>query len=186
MHHRDTEQNLIVADWQAMNFKEKFDLFIGDHPTAVVPVKEHGKIFRNIKEHCKINAKIILKIAWRENNQSLTHQKIFELYRKKYFYLNPFAASWYYVVLADYDFKSDRMHCPKSIQNLTKSFQKGTITRYEYQEVKKRWEVLGDFQINIPLKEDFIKTVLECFKIEKVTSGNDWYKKQCPMLVLKT
>ncbi len=184
LRHKDTEKNLIISDWRAMKFKDSFDLFLGDHATAVVPVNEHKKVFRNIKKHCKPSAKVILKIAWRNNNRNLTHKQIFESYRKKYYYLNPFSATWRDVVLADYNFKEDAMHCQKSIESLTKSFQDGYITDYEYKEVKKRWEVLGNFQINIPLKDDFIKKVSEHFTVKKITSGNDWYRKQYPVLIL--
>jgi SAM-dependent methyltransferase len=184
MLHKDNNANLIVSDWRNMKFKGKFDLFIGDLVTTVTPVKDHEKIFKNIKKHCNNGAKIILKVPLRENNKQLTHKQIFQHYRKNFAYLNPFAAVWNEVLIADYDFKEDTMHCPTSLRKLRESFKKGIINEYEFNEFKKRWLALGDFKMNIPLKKEYLKKVSKYFKVEKITSGIDWYRKWAPILIL--
>ena len=183
--HKDADKNLIVSDWRNMEFEEKFDLFIGDLVTTVMPVSEHEKIFRNINSHSEENARVILKIPLRRNNEQQTHKKIFQHYRRNLSYMNPFAAVWHEVLLADYDFNEDTMRCQTSLKKLKESFDKGVITKYEFVEFKKRWDALGEFKMNIPLRKEYFRKLSRYFIIEKVTSGTDSYKKWAPMLVLR-
>lgn len=184
LHKYESENNLLVGDWREMKFSQKFDFIIGDLVTTVTPIKEHETIFKNIQNHCKPGAKVVLKVALRKNNRQLTHKQIFNMYRKKLSHLNPFAAVWHEVLLADYDFVEDTMHCQISLQSLKKSYEKGIINKFEFTEFKKRWDVLGDFKMNIPLKVEYLKKVRKYFKVEKLTSGQDWYKDWVPILIL--
>ncbi|MDP7180505.1 MAG: class I SAM-dependent methyltransferase [Candidatus Woesearchaeota archaeon] len=183
--HKDSTKNLIESDWRDMKFKETFDVFIGDLATTVTPVKDHDEIFKNIKNHLNPNGRLILKVPLRENNNILTHEQIFSKYRKNLSHLNPFSAVWNEVVLADYDFKEDTMNSNTSLNKLTESYKKHIITKYEFTEYKKRWGVMGDFKMNIPLKGKFLKKLKKHFTIEKITSGNDLYKKDVPIIILK-
>ncbi len=185
MLHKDNDSHLIESDWRTMEFPQKFDLFFGDLVTTVVPVKDHDLILANIAKHCNKNARVVLKVPLRRNNKQLPHQQIFEYYRKHLFYLNPFAAVWHEVLMADYDITEDTMHCQTSLQALTKSYHDGIINEFEWNEFKKRWDALGDFKMNIPLKSEYLKKVSRHFSIEKITSGSDWYKNWSPVLVLR-
>jgi len=168
-----------------MDFEEKFDLFIGDLATTVTPVADHEKIFQNIKAHCHKDARIILKTPLRQNNKQLSHKEIFELYRKKYFHLNPFAGVWHEVLLADYDFGSDTMNCQTSLASLKKSHEKGVINDFEFTEFEKRWNALGEFKMNVPLQKEFVKKISKYFAVEENSSGQDWYKKWARLLILQ-
>lgn len=183
MLHKDDDKNLIIADWRDMNFDGRFDFWIGDLATTVTPVADHEKLFKNIKAHCNDSALILLKTPLRENDNQMSHKAIFELYRKKYFYLNPFAAVWHEVLLADYDFKNDAMNCQTSLAKLRESFNIGIINEHEFLEFKKRWDALGDFKMNIPLKQEFLARAEKYFKIKKIMRGVDWYRKWALILV---
>lgn len=183
--HKDDNSHLLVSDWREMKFKEKFDLFIGDLFTCVTPIDDHERLYQNIQGHCNPGAKIVIKVPLRENNHCLDHKKIFQHYRKKLSYLNPFSAVWREVLLADYDFMADTMHCQTSSAALKQSYKAGIITAYEYGEFKKRWDVLGNFKMNIPLRKDFLRTLKKYFAIEKVVVGSDWYAQNIPIIVVK-
>lgn len=92
MCHKDTADNLIIADWRDMKFEDKFDLWMGDLFTTVTPIEDHERIWNNIKRHSKFGSKILCKVALRDDNHRLNHKDIFKIYRKKRYYLNPFAA----------------------------------------------------------------------------------------------
>lgn len=184
LHKYETENNLLVSDWRDMKFEQKFDLFLGDLATTVVPVESHESIFANLKSHSKTGTKVILKAALRKDNQRLTHEQIFKIYRETLSHLNPFAAMWYEVLLADYDFDKDTMYCQTSLQRLGESHKKGIVSEYEFTEFKKRWDALGDFKMNIPLKDTYLEKVEKYLKFDECTSGEDWYREQCPILVL--
>lgn len=183
MLHKDDDSHLIESDWCTMDFTDKFDLVFGDLVTTVIPVKDHETIFKSIQKHCNKGATLILKTPLRLSNKQLMHAQIFSHYRKKLYYLNPFAAVWYEVLLADYDFNDDTMHCQTSLNALTNSLKKGDISKFEYEEFKKRWDALGDFKMNIPLRREYLKKASHYFKIERITSGTDWYKNDVPVLI---
>lgn len=185
MLHPDTKEHLLVADWRTMRFREHFDCFIGDLVTTVVSVQYHEDIFRNIREHCRPSALVMLKVPLRKNNRQMTHQQIFRLYRKRYKYLNPFAAVWHEVLMADYDFAKDAMHCQTSLRSLRQSYRSGVITAYEFGEFKKRWDAVGDFSMNVPLRRAYLQKIRQNFTIESVTSGTDWYRQWTPVLILR-
>lgn len=184
--HKDDNSHVIKSDWRNMKFSQKFDLFIGDLVTTVSPVVDHELIFKNIKNHCKTGAKILLKVPLRKNNQKLSHRKIFDTYHKNFSYINPFSAVWHEVLLADYDFIEDTMNCQTSLKKLRESYEEGIINKFEFEEFKKRWDALGDFKMNIPLKKQYIEKLKKYFELEKITGGNDWYKKWSPILILSS
>lgn len=185
MHHKDTDDRVMISDWRHMAFKERFDCFLGDLATTVTPVSDHEAIFLQIKKHANKGSLIFFKLALRHNNAQLSHRDIFRLYRKKYRHLNPFAAVWHEVMLADYDFKEDTMHCQKSLSALRASFRKKILTRHEFEEFEKRWTALGDFKMNIPLKVVFLKKAKKYFALHTLESGADWYHNHFPIVVLQ-
>lgn len=181
--HKDKDDNLLLSDWREMNFEETFDVFMGDLATTVTLVKDHDIIYQNIKKHCNSKALFLLKVVLREDNDIRAHKEIFSKYRKELFYLNPFAAVWREVLLADYDFTEDTMYCPVSLKKLKESFEQSIITEYEFGEYKKRWDALGDFKMNIPLRQNFLGKLSKYFEIQDIASGNDWYKEHAPIIV---
>lgn len=185
MLHKDTNKSLMVSDWRRMRFAKRFDFFMGDLVTTVIPVKDHEAVFRQIRAHCRPGAVVMLKVPLRPNNRHLSHQEIFSRYRRSLSHSNPFAAVWHEVLLADYDFGEDTMHCQMSLRCLRASFRKGIITAYEFQAFKKRWDALGDFKMNIPLRRNYLKLVSRFFSIGAITSGEDWYRRWSPILVLR-
>ncbi|KKT35759.1 MAG: hypothetical protein UW24_C0004G0032 [Parcubacteria group bacterium GW2011_GWA2_44_12] len=185
MRYKDTDASLAVADWRTMELKDRFDIFLGDLATTVTPVSDHPAVFEKVRKHCKDGAKVLLKTALRSSNERLSHEDIFKLYRFELSHLNPFAAVWHEVLLADYDFTRDTMHCQTSLTCLRKSFEERIITPYEFEEFKKRWDVLSDFEMNVPLQREFLKTAERYFEICEIISGSDWYKEQVPILVFR-
>jgi len=183
--HKDGDDKLVLSDWRKIDFDEKFDVFMGDLSTTVTPVKDHDIVYQNIKRHCNPGALLLLKVVLREDNIVLTHTEIFSKYRKELSYLNPFAAVWREVLLADYDFAEDTMHCQVSLQKLKESFDRGIINKYEFEEYKKRWDALGDFKMNVPLRPEFLEKLAKYFDITDVTSGTDWYSAHIPIIVSK-
>lgn len=183
--HKDTQNRLIVSDWRNMRFPERFDFFMGDLVTTVTSVQDHEAVFRNIRAHCRPEAVVMLKVPLRSTNRRLSHQEIFRRYRERLSHLNPFSAVWHEVLLADYDFTEDTMHCGTSLKSLRRSFRRGILTPYEFGEFKKRWDALGDFKMNIPLKRKYLRTVSRYFTVERVTSGDDWYRRWSPILILR-
>ena len=163
MLHKDTDDKVIVGDWREMDFSDKFHLFIGDLATTVTPVEDHEKIYESIIKHGYDKAEFILKVPVRENNDRLTHQEIFENYRKNLSYMEPFSAVWIDILLADYNLEKDTMHCQISDEELHKSFVAGIIIEDEFISFKKRWDVLGDFQMNIPLRKEFLDKLSKYF-----------------------
>jgi len=184
MLHRDDNNHIVESDWRTMGFEQSFDLFMGDLVTTVVPVKDHAEIFRNIRKHCTSEARVMLKVPLRQDNRHMTHREIFNLYRRKFSHLNPFAAVWHEVLLADYDFSEDTMHCQTSLQRLSESFGAGIIHAFEFGEFKKRWDALGDFKMNIPLEKTYMGKISQHFKMLYKTSGTDWYKQWSPILIV--
>lgn len=185
MRHKDTDDRVIESDWRHMKFKERFDCFLGDLATTVTPVSDHDAIFLQIKKHANKGALIFLKTILRSNTTHLSHKEIFQLYRKKYRHLNPFAAVWYEVMLAEYDFTADTMDCQISLAALRVSLQKKILTQYEFEEFEKRWTALGNFKMNIPLKSAFLKKAKKYFTLHSLESGTDWYRTHAPIVVLR-
>ncbi|MDO8626566.1 MAG: class I SAM-dependent methyltransferase [Candidatus Magasanikbacteria bacterium] len=183
--HKDSAANLVVSDWRKMNFKDKFDIFIGDLFTCVTPVADHALVYKNVKKHLVPGGLLINKAPLRTSNRAFTHKQIFTKYRQtpQLRARSPFAAVWHEVLLADYDFKTDSMNCETSKQKLQASFRRGIITEYEFTEFKKRWDALGDFNMNIPLRHEYLKSLKKYFKIKQITSGGDWYQKICPIII---
>lgn len=184
MCHKDDNQHVIQSDWRTMDFAQSFDMFMGDLVTTVIPVADHSDIFRNIHRHCTPTARVMLKVPLRQNNLHLTHGEIFQLYRREFSHLSPFAAVWHEVLLADYDFSEDTMHCQTSLRSLEKSFDAGIINAFEFGEFKKRWDALGDFKMNIPLETAYLEKADRYFIVREKTSGVDWYKQWSPILIL--
>ena len=183
--HKDTEDNLIVSDWLDMSgFDKTFDVFLGDLATTVTPVKDHKQMFSQIAGHCNSNAILFLKTPLRENNNQMSHEEIFKLYREERSDKSPFSSVWYEVLLSDYDFEEDTMHCPTSKERLHDSYKSGILTQYEYEEFEKRWNALGDFKMNIPLREIFSKSYSDFFKLDSYIIGQDWYAKHIPIVKL--
>lgn len=185
MRHKDTDKHVIVADWREMKLNKKFDMVIGDLATTVTPVHDHEKMYNQIKNHCNPKALVMLKTILRTDNKSQPHKNIFNHYRNKFFFMEPFGAVWTEVLLADYDFEQDTMDCQISTAKLKTSFDQGIITKKEFLSFKKRWDVLGDFKMNIPLKDQYINTFSKYFDIVNLEYGKDWYKKYAPIVVGK-
>lgn len=185
MLHKDTSSHVIESDWRTMEFKQTFDVFMGDLVTTVVPVAYHQVVFKNIRAHCNPSATVMLKVPLRQNDARMTHAEIFDLYRRELSHLNPFAAVWHEVLLSDYDFAEDTMHCQISLQSLKESFNAKVITAFEFGEFKKRWDALGDFRMNIPRETDYLRKVGSFFNLVEKTSGSDWYREWAPILVLR-
>lgn len=183
--HKDEDFRCIEADWRTMRLEKKFDCFLGDLATTVTPVVDHDRLFSRIRVHCTPGALIFFKTPLRRTNRTQSHAEIFRHYRKHLSHLDPFAAVWHEVCLSDYDFTEDTMSCTASLESLAASYRKKIIPRGEFEEFQKRWEVLGDFKMNIPLKTAFLKKILEHFTVAKITSGTDWYRRQCPILILR-
>ena len=186
LEHKDSEENLVISDWLDMSgVEDKFDVFLGDLATTVTPVQDHKNMFSQIEKHCNPGAFVFLKTPLRENNDKMSHEEIFKLYRSERSDKNPFSGVWYEVLLSDYDFEKDTMYCKVSNAKLKESFEKGIITQYEYEEFKKRWDALGDFNMNIPLKEAFSENYSDFFLLEKIITGEDWYSKDIPIVKLR-
>lgn len=185
MRHKDTDDRVMISDWRHMAFKERFDCFLGDLATTVTPVRDHDAMFSQIEKHAVKGALILLKTILRPSTAHLSHKDIFRLYRKKYRHLNPFAAVWYEVMLAEYDFSADTMDCQISLAALRASLQKKILTQYEFEEFEKRWTALGNFKMNIPLKKAFLKKAKKYFTLHTLESGADWYHAHAPIVVLR-
>ena len=91
---------------------------------------------------------------------------------------------WHEVLLSDYNFEEDTMHCQTSLQSLSRSLDNGTINAFEFGEFKKRWDALGDFKMNIPLEKAYMEKIGEHFKALRKSSGTDWYKRWSPILIV--
>ncbi|KKW43009.1 MAG: hypothetical protein UY92_C0001G0023 [Candidatus Magasanikbacteria bacterium GW2011_GWA2_56_11] len=181
--HPDGAERLIVSDWRKMEFPGQIDVWLGDLATTVTPVSDHRVMFENIRAHSRPGAEVILKVPLRADNTVLTHEQIFALYRAERAHLNPFAAVWIEVLLADYDFAADTMYCPTSRARLEESCRQGIVSEFEFGEFTKRWDVLGDFKMNIPLRSEFVARLREFFPVIKFTSGQDWYREQVPIII---
>ncbi|MBI4093054.1 MAG: hypothetical protein HY420_03980 [Candidatus Kerfeldbacteria bacterium] len=184
VHRDDHKHNLVVADWRTMRLRERFDFIMGDLATTVVPVTDHEAVFRSVRRLCKPSARILLKVPLRQNNVHRTHGEIFRLFRRERKHLQPFAAVWHEVLLADYDFRADTMNCLTSLARLRTSYQKGIITKYEFDSFRARWQALGDFNMNMPLRREYLKKLSPYFKVLEISSGTDWYRSYAPVLIL--
>lgn len=185
MYHKNQDERLLVGDWRTMDLGETFDVFLGDLATTVTPVKDHPRLFERIAAHSHANGELILKVALRTDNQRQTHEEVFTHYRAHFSHLEPFAAVWREVLLSDYDFDEDTMHCQKSEKALAQSYLQGVITEAEYLSFQKRWEALGDFRMNVPVKNEFLSNASSHFKLVKEILGQDTYVKDIPIIVLK-
>lgn len=183
MCHKDTDECLLQSDWRDMNFTDSFDIFLGDLATTVTPVRDHAGMFVQIAAHLSTGGEVLLKVVLREYDTRLSHDEIFTRYRSEYSHLPPFAAVWREVLLADYDFSADTMNCRKSEAALRASRDIGIITEAEYQSFKLRWDALGDFNMNVPLRERFFDSLAEQFSIAEVAGGQDWYAKHIPIVI---
>lgn len=184
LHRDDRSRNLAVADWRTMRLRERFDFVVGDLATTVVPVADHEAIFDSMRRLCMPSARILLKVPLRHNNLHSTHTEIFKLFRRERKHLQPFAAVWHEVLLADYDFRADTMNCKTSLARLRASYKKGDITKNEFDSFKARWLALGDFSMNMPLQREYLSKLSPYFKVLQTTSGTDWYRSYAPILVL--
>lgn len=184
LHRDDPKRNLTVADWRIMRLNERFDFVMGDLATTVVPVTDHDAVFRSIRRLCKPFARILLKVPLRKNDLHNTHADIFKLFRQERKHLQPFAAVWHEILLADYDFNTDSINCLTSLARLRVSYRKGIITKLEFDSFRTRWLALGDFSMNIPLRRKYLHTLSPYFKVLQTTSGTDWYRSYAPILIL--
>ena len=164
-------EEYLFLDWRNLDFKEMFDIVLGDGSMSMIPIKDHPIFLKNLHNIIKIDGYAILKIYVLAPLLLDSTQKIFEWYRKKKDgtpirilrqYLYPLWLNLNTLNMSDAEYQT----------NLLEVYQDGLITLKEYEEL--------DFiknpgvKVQYTKKDVFEQLVSNYFEIVRVDYAGDY------------
>ena len=78
------KEKFINTNWLTFKIKQKFDVIIGDVPTAMFPTELYKQFFQNMYTHLVKNGKLIIRIPYQNPEYNISPKRVFENYRNIY------------------------------------------------------------------------------------------------------
>ena len=184
MKEKDINNEIFVnKDWRTMEFDIKFDFIIGDLALLVLTRQDSIKVIERTAVCLKKDGKTMQRMWIRKHNTPYSLDNVLELYKNKP--KNEDLFSWLELPLLFhiYDYRKEEctaQHCYEVIYQY-----------YKQNKIPK--EILDAFEpfkylnppLNIPLKEEFEKSLIQYFNIEKIENGEDCFSENASIYILK-
>ena len=182
---RKTKEEIYLADWRKKFTDLKFDLVVGDTALNMLSWADWPRTLKNIKEMLTENGSALMKIAfYNPKHRKITSREIIKNWREKK--LKTPDMRWFLEMYSDYKtYNPQTMIDSKSklIKEFKKSFQKGDLTKSEWQKL----QIYDDKVVmTIPPYQKVNILIKKCFKIIKIVPGEDFlYCRDIPIYFLK-
>jgi len=177
-----SNEKLIVGDWREMDFKEEFDIVLGDLSLNYVPVEDRPVVFENIRKALARDGVSLQRMWTRKDGVYDDFDKILkERFEQRagmdYFYSLAMPLLMYF-----YNEEKGYTQSQDILGGLKKAKEENKINEELFEAFDKPWH---DYKIphRLVLKEEFERAVEEYFTVS-VEYGKDHFSEYCPIYVL--
>lgn len=182
--HRSRKEKFIHEKWQDMNFKNKFDLIVGDLVIFNLKSHELDGFLQNIARALTKNGLFITKSYFKNSKVVPSLESIFRKYYKSYSHYHPFS-----VIVHDlymYFLKGDKetINFKEIYASLKSLYSRGIIKKdilYFFNKLQFP-EIEAD--LYIPTFETWENKILKYFKKFKKEYSDDIYSKDIPLYII--
>lgn len=164
-------EKFICSDWLDLNFKEMFDIVLGDGAMSMLPIKYHAKFLANVHQIIKSEGFAVLRIHVVAPLLFDSPQEIFEWYHKKNDN-TPIYSMRAYLRALWLNMDTLSLSHAEYQTKLLEVYRNGLITFEEYKEL----DVIKNHGVTVyyTKKEIFEQLISPYFKIEGVDYAGDY------------
>lgn len=171
----DGKEKIVITDWLKIpKSVGKFDIILGDHSIHWIPFEKWDDFFENKKKVLKNGGYMIFNVVTAEESESITVEKMLEIYRNKKFFTRE--ERFYYLYLAMLGLK-DRKRNARYAKNfgdyngkLQNFKKKGRIDSKDYEILRCPWS--DEFTPVTPPKSEVDKFFNKYFTLKSVMVSN--------------
>ena len=184
MKEKNIENEVFVnQDWRSMTFDIKFDFIIGDLALLVLTRKDSIKVIERISSCLKNDAKTIQRMWTRNHTKPHSLDRIIQSYRSKPPGEDLFSWLELPLLFHIYDYEKEECTAQYCYEVLVEYTKQNKIPK-DILEIFEPFKHLNP-PLNIPLKNQFEKSLEAYFNIEKIEYGKDCFAVNAPIYILK-
>lgn len=138
------KERFINANWLTFKTSNKFDVIIGDVPTAMFPLRFHKQFFQNMSVHLVKNGLLIIRVPYQNKDFRISPKRIFENYRNTYRRkgLDIYTATFTYLALYYLDEQKSGVSLSYLYDQIKKLNKQKVILNSEMSKLRKYYENL--------------------------------------------
>ncbi len=179
------QERFIEGNWIKDIVEEKFDIILADNVINVIKKSDVESLFKNVSGMLKIGGLFMPRTYVRDKGERYTPEEAIREYREERKGQKLYSATVRNLHMSVYDFKNDRHLFSDVWKAIKQLYEKGVITKHEFEEYRKLGHEGRNFQFYIPLREELDKKMEKFFKIKDRFYGSEKYlKDQFPLYVL--
>ncbi len=180
------KEKLVIEKWENMDFKEEFDIVIGDLAIGNVEPPKLETFISNVSNALREDGLFLGKSFFKPDDyKSVSHKQLANEYYSKYQGYHPYSYFVFDLVMNCLDEKN--VLCFKDLYNEVVSLKTaGLITDTEsecFQNVG--WDTEMKFGFYVPNIKDYEMLINRYMKIEKIEYGMDVYSKNFPLYIIR-
>jgi hypothetical protein len=183
--HRNLKEQLVNKKWQEMDFKNKFDVIIGDLVIGNLKSHEVPNFLERVSQSITENGLFMTKSLFKNEKKPKSIEELLKNYYTNYNHHHPFSKMMYDLNLACMDHQNELLDFQVMWGHLYDAFR-GGILKKETMDVfsKLGWKDNMKFQFYIPNFEIWEHMVKKYFKGFKKEYGDDVYSQDIPVYVM--
>lgn len=138
------KEKFIHANWLTFKTKQKFDVIIGDVPTAMFPTRFYKQFFQNMFDHLDKNGRLIIRVPYQNPEFNVSPKEIFKNYRSIYKKrgFDIYTATFTYLALYYLNKHKSGVSLSLLYDRIKELYKQKIVSKSEFEESRKYYENL--------------------------------------------
>jgi ubiquinone/menaquinone biosynthesis C-methylase UbiE len=186
MKHKNVHERFVHQQWQNMNFKDEFDLIVGDLAIGNLKKEEISHFLKNIQKALKEDGFFMTKSFFRKDDYPIKRlDRIFSEYVKNNLNFHPFPLLIYDITLSCMDKDSGILNFSHQYNEIYKLYKSGLIDKNLLDTFSNLgWESNMKFEFYIPTVTEWEEMIKMHLKIYGKEYGEDVYSANFPIYII--
>jgi SAM-dependent methyltransferase len=170
------DEKFVLSDWREMQFREEFDVVLGDNALNVIMGKDHEKLLGRIRDSLKKGGLFLPRLYTRKPGEKVSEEEVLGVLRRirnqpERVIMDASGA----FMMAYYDFGKDAVFYRDIWDALAKAAEKDDAVAALLGEIEKLGYKNSEFCLYLPEEGRFEETVGRFFSKEGVMHGSEDY-----------
>lgn len=181
------KEKFINANWLTFKSKQRFDVIIGDVPTAMFPTRFYKQFFQNMTDHLVKGGQLIIRVPYQNPECNLPPKAVFQNYRNIYKKrgFDIYTATFTFLALHYLNKSKSGVSLSLIYDRIKDLYDQKVILKSEFEESKKYYENLT-LWLYYPTEKFLNNIIKQCFTIEAKEFSLDYpLSTSHPIFILK-
>lgn len=182
--HRNRKEKFIHKRWQDMDFKNKYDIILGDMVILNLEKNEIDGFIKNIYRALNKNGIFMTKSVFKSNKKINSLDSMFQNYSKNHSHVHPITKLYYDLFISCLQDDKDTINLKSLFEKIKDLYNRRVIVKDIYDIFYKiRWYD-SNFDMHVPTLETWENIILKNFKKYKKEYSEDVYSPDIPVYIM--